>query len=366
MPRKPADPDRWQPCPPGELVGLAGRLKAKRRRRVIEAALATSLAALLMVWAGVYFGVQRSPQPTDFEFGGIACSEVRPIVAKYMSGELDPALAARVREHLAHCAACGRLMEGVQKSVSAPSLPPRLAERPGVAAVIGSRPLISLRAVALWALFSDAAADDAEISPAGWLAAFADQWDDQRWLSKPSGYMRPLDDEGWRARMRAFQALVKAGSGSVDPLLQTLREGTTTQRILAAQVLGYLGQDVPRQALIEVARADSDPAVRLYAIASLGMLGAAEQAALLQELAESESNRDAKKHIAYAVGRNGRPLDAMVTAKLAGWDLGRLDTAKLGQAAPDFELTSLSGETVRLSQFRGQKAVVLVFVYGDT
>ncbi|MBP89772.1 MAG: hypothetical protein CMJ64_24210 [Planctomycetaceae bacterium] len=40
--------------------------------------------------------------------------------------------------------------------------------------------------------------------------------------------------------------------------------------------------------------------------------------------------------------------------------------SKLGAPAPDFVLQTVSGKSVRLSDYRGKRAVVLVFVYGDT
>ena len=41
------------------------------------------------------------------------------------------------------------------------------------------------------------------------------------------------------------------------------------------------------------------------------------------------------------------------------------DTVKIGDPAPDFELPSQSGESVRLSDFRGKKSVVLYFYPKD-
>jgi peroxiredoxin len=35
-----------------------------------------------------------------------------------------------------------------------------------------------------------------------------------------------------------------------------------------------------------------------------------------------------------------------------------------GEPAPDFELTDVSGKSIRLSDFRGQKPVVLAFLRG--
>ena len=48
---------------------------------------------------------------------------------------------------------------------------------------------------------------------------------------------------------------------------------------------------------------------------------------------------------------------------------GDFDSMKLveeGQPAPDFTLNSVDGTEYKLSQFKGDKPVVLVFVYGDT
>jgi len=43
-----------------------------------------------------------------------------------------------------------------------------------------------------------------------------------------------------------------------------------------------------------------------------------------------------------------------------------MNTAVVGKAAPEFELTDATGKTYKLTDFKGKKAVVLVFVYGDT
>lgn len=40
------------------------------------------------------------------------------------------------------------------------------------------------------------------------------------------------------------------------------------------------------------------------------------------------------------------------------------DRIKVGQAAPDFALENVEGQAVNLSDFRGKKAVVLVFYRG--
>ena len=51
---------------------------------------------------------------------------------------------------------------------------------------------------------------------------------------------------------------------------------------------------------------------------------------------------------------------------LTSWDFDSMSLVKEGQAAPDFTLNSVEGVEYKLSQFKGDKPVVLVFVYGDT
>ena len=41
-----------------------------------------------------------------------------------------------------------------------------------------------------------------------------------------------------------------------------------------------------------------------------------------------------------------------------------LDRIKVGQAAPDFALENVEGQVINLSDFRGKKAVILVFYRG--
>jgi hypothetical protein len=215
---------------------------------------------------------------------------------------------------------------------------------------------------AAWAAFAPQAAHAR--SPEQWIENFSEQWQDGDWGPPP--YMRTADDKGWQARMRALQGLVAAGQPAVKPLLRVLEQGDPNQRMLAAQSLGYLAPHVPSEPLLNAIRNDPDAAVRLYAVDALARQGREDIAAPLAELEKSEKNRDVKKHIAYALDRKGSRIDAQVVDDLRAWDAERIDSAQLGKAAPDFELPSLAGGTVRLSDFRGKKPVVLVFVYGDT
>ena len=66
--------------------------------------------------------------------------------------------------------------------------------------------------------------------------------------------------------------------------------------------------------------------------------------------------------LAHSLLRDPSPEAAATRRALAEFDLARLDTARLGGAAPEFELTDLTGKTWRLSQMRGKKNVALIFL----
>lgn len=201
------------------------------------------------------------------------------------------------------------------------------------------------------------------------LAQFEEAWNDESWgpsEGRIGKYMRPMDDVGWKSRMAAFQRIVQHGTPGVPDLVKALESESTPVRALAAQVLGYCGTADAKPALARVMQRDADAMVRLYAADSLGMLGGHDHEDLLRRLEPNEKNRDTKRHIGYALDREGQSLDAEVVAGVRQWNIESLGAASLGQPAPDFELASLDGQRIRLSQFRGKQAVVLVFVYGDT
>lgn len=220
--------------------------------------------------------------------------------------------------------------------------------------------------VCLGILVGTVAAEEVPGTPVEVIAWVEEAWTEAGWdpeLDRP--YMRAWGDEGWKRRVVGMRALVAAGDRAVGPLVTTLSSGPPDMRVFAAQALGFLGSAVPREPLV-AALADSVTAVRLYAVDALGMGGHRDLPALLEPMRTPAEDRDVKKHIGYALLRDGTPVDPSVRRTLLAWDPESIDSAVVGEPAPDFTLTALTGETVRLSDFRGKQAVVLVFIYGDT
>lgn len=205
--------------------------------------------------------------------------------------------------------------------------------------------------------------------PAAVLEWVAARFADEGW-SHPSPeqpYLRALDDQGWKARMLGLQRLVRSGEAAVEPLIGALGSEQADLRVFAAQTLGFLAQHTPVEPLIAALESDPRPSVRLYAADAIGMRGSAsEHAELLERRASLETDRDVRMHIGYALERNDAALDPAVIDALLAWDPLRLDSARVGEPAPDFELDGFDGERVRLANFVGKGPVVLVFLYGDT
>lgn len=200
---------------------------------------------------------------------------------------------------------------------------------------------------------------DTPSDPAEVIRTFEKAW------TAPKGYMRPLDDAGWKARMTAFQQLAAGGDKAIPALTDALTKGEPETRIFAAQALALMAHPKAKSAL-EAALKDKSPAVRLYALDALSMFGKLTLTDELKAIKEKDPNRDVKAHVGFALDRDDKPDPAALRKLLAGYDLANLNAATVGKAAPEFELTDATGKTHKLSDHRGKKAVVLVFVYGDT
>lgn len=201
------------------------------------------------------------------------------------------------------------------------------------------------------------------------LAEFDRQWDDTRW-APPTGrlsmYLRPENDSGWSQRMHAFATLALSGKQSSPSLIAALKSESMPVRALAAQTLGFTGDESAKTALASAVEHDPEGIVRLYAADSLGMLGGKDHLELLRRLETSEKNADVKRHLGYAIDRDGAASDGRARQQLKQWSENSRPEVRVGSIAPDFELSALSGDLVRLSQYRDKNAVVLVFIYGDT
>jgi hypothetical protein len=148
-------------------------------------------------------------------------------------------------------------------------------------------------------------------------------------------------------------------------LAEALRKGPPSTRELAAQALVHFAEPSTRPAL-EQALADPKSGVRLYAIQALSMFGKLPPTERHQQILRNDPCFwGVRPLMAAALERDDRPNPAQLRKLLADYDLRQLDSARLGEMAPDFTLADFGGKTYRLSQFRGKKTVVLRFILFD-
>ena len=168
----------------------------------------------------------------------------------------------------------------------------------------------------------------------------------------------------WKVRMEALVRLARIGPAAAPVLLEALKERKPTTREFAAQALVFL-VDSTAQPALERALADPTPGVRLYCILAMSMLGPLPRTKDNERILTTDpSIFGVRPLLAAALERTDRPNLAQMRKALAEYDLRTMDSARLGQTAPDFTLTDYTGKAVRLSQFRG-KTVVLRFILFD-
>ncbi len=172
-------------------------------------------------------------------------------------------------------------------------------------------------------------------------------------------------DPGWKVRLESLSRLVKAGPGVTPLLTAALHKGSPSTREFAAQAL-VLFADANMRPALEQALADPESGVRLYAIQALSMLGPLPRTEQHVQILTNDPNKwGVRFMMEAALERVDRPDLAELRKQLADYDLRNLDSARQGDSAPDFTLTDFTGKPYRLSQFRGQKTVVLRFILFD-
>lgn len=113
--KQPNPPEsNWQPCAPGTLSQYAGRERTRQRNRIL--AQASGAMAVLFLCAATSYWAWQSSQRAEPRLGGLLCAEVQEHMGGYVMNQLDPKLMGQMREHLAACAMCQKMLQQMQAS----------------------------------------------------------------------------------------------------------------------------------------------------------------------------------------------------------------------------------------------------------
>jgi peroxiredoxin len=176
-----------------------------------------------------------------------------------------------------------------------------------------------------------------------------------------------LDDQDWHVRTIAVRDLVRLGAPGTPALVTALEDHNSHVRHVSAMTLGILRATNAVPALEKVLCEDGDSVVRSQAAIALGQIGQPALLSVVQAVLKDDKSRDVQHQAelaAYAI-EHGKTATPELAKSYAALDESTFGRVRVGKAASDFQLTDTERKTWRLSDFRGKKRVVLIWVFAD-
>ncbi len=109
-------PDEWSPLPPGEVARLGKKLRVRKSRRFFLQTTVATATSVLAAGGGVWLLLGRQGD-SEFDYGGIVCSEVVRQGHEYMEGKVPEPTKSRITEHVALCPRCGPLFKQMREQM---------------------------------------------------------------------------------------------------------------------------------------------------------------------------------------------------------------------------------------------------------
>jgi len=174
-----------------------------------------------------------------------------------------------------------------------------------------------------------------------------------------------LENKDWRVNTLALRDLVRFGGAASPKLQRALSHENPFVRQMAAMALGILQAEDAVDALASRLTDDDDPVVRSHAAIALGQI--ARPTDVLEKRAAAEDHRDVLHQIAIAQDRirTEQPVDPTVAERLAALEASSFHRVRPGDEAPDFVLRDTHDKPWRLRDYRGEKMVVLLWIFAD-
>jgi HEAT repeat protein len=173
----------------------------------------------------------------------------------------------------------------------------------------------------------------------------------------------------WPGRMVAMSGLVKVGPPAVPVLVEAMTGSKLDTRLFAGEMLALMiepeSANATTRAALEAALENPEDSVREFAIHALNRIGGLEQLKQARHVLEKDPNPGIRRVMAAALKGELCPNTPQIRRALREFNPAQMDSARLRHLAPDFVLPDTTENRVRLSAFRGQKPVVLVFLVED-
>ena len=176
-----------------------------------------------------------------------------------------------------------------------------------------------------------------------------------------------LDDKDWQVRLLGVRDLVRAGTNSVDEIVEGLQNSDEHVRQVCAMALGILKSKQGIAGLEELALEDTLAVVRSQAIISLGQIESTGSLKLINKVLEEDPSQDVMHQCELAIdqiekqmGVGTELLDAFMFL-----DETTFESVREGEEASDFELQDTEGKIWKLADFKNEKWVVLIWVFAD-
>ena len=189
------------------------------------------------------------------------------------------------------------------------------------------------------------------------LIKFSKAWPQKRTPFRTEG------DESWKAYALTLRALVALNTKAIPDLIKGCGHPNAQVRALCARTLGFLKAQKATGALIKLL-GDKHSPVTLLAADALGQIQDPKGLAALKQARTKQKMGDVLLHISKALDRKVG-LESDVQKQILKMTPKNIGSAKVGVKAPEFTLMDSDNKPWALSDFKGKKAVVLVFNYGD-
>lgn len=176
-----------------------------------------------------------------------------------------------------------------------------------------------------------------------------------------------LDDRDWLVRTLAVRDLVRLGADVTDDLEKTLHHSNPHVRQISAMAAGILRLDSVIERLETMLSEDSDEVVRSQTAISLWQIGSENSLNLVKSVQKNDDSKDVRHQAelaAYAI-ENGYTATDELKEAFINLNEEHFNKVQTGKPAPDFKLPDTENKPWKLSDLKGDKPVVLIWVFAD-